>query len=117
MPFEEIKGLKNREFKDDDHCNLVLAIKANTDDTLYDRFQKFWMKRCANGRYLTDFDSWWILSRYAREMFDRADQYQVEECIRRTFQNGKSISPRDMTEIYLTAIDLMTMRYDIKEDK
>ena len=114
MPFEEIEGLRNREFPSEDHCNLVLAIKDNTDDSLYERFQKYWMRRCDNPKYLSDYDAWRVLSGYAREMFGRAEWYSVDECLNGAFWNRQSLSAKELSEAYLVAIRLMTMRYEIK---
>jgi hypothetical protein len=108
--FEQIEGLTNRELTEDQY-ELVNTIKSGQEGSLYKKFQEYWMVRCANHNYLTDYDSFRVLSGYAKDMFDHSDWFCFNECINRTFFHGESLSAKDMVEAYLTAIVLMQMRY------
>ena len=109
--FEKIEGKRNRELTQD-QLDLIMAVKQQKGKSAYDAFQAFWKDRCGNVDFLSDYEVWVVVSRYADEMFNNADRYHVRDGIKWAYRNGKSLSPRDMSIIILVAIELMQMRYD-----
>lgn len=110
--FEEIPGYKNRELTQDQY-DLVNAIKEPKEETLYKSFQKYWKARCGNADYLSDFESWQVLYEYVCEIFEKNEYYHIKDAMRRAYFDGKSLSAKDMADIYLVAIRLIQMRYEI----
>lgn len=110
--FEKIEGLRNRALTEDQY-ELIDAIKTWQEASYYKNFQEYWKVRCDNECYLSEYESYKILAEYAKDTFDRSDWYNFNECISRTFFNGKSLSAKDMAEAYLVAFCLMQMRYKI----
>ena len=113
---EVIAGKVNRDLTED-QWKLVLAVKDNKGKDVWDTFQTYWKERCDNTHLLSDFDSWIVLEEYARKMFNQAEWYHVRQKMYDAFFNRKTLSARDVAEIYLLAIYLMQVRYSMDEGR
>lgn len=108
------KTYTEREFQDD-HEQLVMAIKKNEHDGLLKSFQEYWKERCDNNNYLPLFNVYKILADFAIVEFNRADWYFYQEKMNYHlfFSKDKTVSINDLVDFYLISINLMTMRYEL----
>ena len=97
-----------------DGWDLAHAIKQRKEDTLFDRFQCYWLERCGNDDFLSQSQVLSILMDFAMDNFKRAEWYEYKQYFRLhdLIKDNGSITVLDLINAYLVAIDLMQMYFE-----
>ena len=101
-----------------DQMEMVMAIKQGEGDTLLERFQIYWKKRCANDCFLHVNRVYTILKDFAMQKFTHCEYYHFYDHFRQM-----EIFPHaerkdffaEMVDAFLVAIQLMQINYDREE--
>lgn len=101
---------QNRTFTDDGY-DLVMAVKQGPKPALLDRFQEYWMARCANPAYLDTCDVLKVLTMFAADNFAKYDWQDFSERLRNTFYIRGRIDAKTVSELILTVIYNFRMVY------
>ena len=95
-----------------------MALKQGSQETLNDRFQYFWAKRCGNGFHLSNEATYNVLCSYASKILKPHEALLLHESIGRElcWSKDKAISLEKMNDLYLCAIHNIKMMFDDGKD-
>jgi hypothetical protein len=101
-----------------DQMEMVIAIKQGEGDTLLERFQIYWKKRCSNNEFLPINHVYSILKDFAMQKFTHCEYFHFYDHFRIRFLFPNSDQKEffeEMVDGFLIAIQLMQMNYSEEE--